>query len=85
MQAEDYFRLGIRLFGVLVLYWSLQMLLDSGLFHLGYFRVQDSSAGYYLICGIAEVIGAVYLIYGAPLLVRFAYPQVDEEDEEQSA
>ena len=82
MQAEDYFRLGIRLFGVLVLYWGLTMLLDSGLFHLGYFRVAESSPTYYLIYGIAEVVIAAYLIYGAPLIVRFAYPQVEVEEEE---
>ena len=80
MLAEDYFRLGIRMFGVLVLYWGLTMLLDSGLFRLGYFRVPESSPTYYLVAGIAEIVIAVYLIYGAPLIVRFAYPQVEDEE-----
>lgn len=80
MQPEDYFRLGIRFFGVIVLYWGLTMLLDSGLFRLGYFRVPESSPGYYLVAGVAEVVVGAYLLYGAPLLVRFAYPPADVED-----
>lgn len=79
MEAEDWFALALRVFGVVTLAFGLEVLLDSLLFKLGYFSYPDSSAGYYLIAGSAQVVVGIYLARGAPHLVEFAYPVEDEE------
>ena len=80
MQIEDWFALAVRVVGVWLLISGLGLLLDSSLFKLGYFSYLDSSPGYYLISGLAQVLAGLYLVRGAPQLVAFACP-TEEEDE----
>ena len=74
MKAEDWFALAVRVVGVAILLPGLGLLLDHLLQRLGYFTVADTHPLYYLVFGFAEVIAGLYLIRGAPFLVRFAYP-----------
>lgn len=60
--------------------YGLGYLLDSLLFWLGYFHFPESSPRYYLVAGLSHLLVGAYLIRGAPHLVRFAYPE--EEDNE---
>jgi hypothetical protein len=86
MRVEEWFALALRVVGVVVLVYGVGYLLDSLLFHLGYFHYSESSAGYYVIAGAAFVFGGLGLIRGAPYLVRFAYPiEDDESDNEEDA
>jgi hypothetical protein len=80
MRVEEWFALAIRVIGVAVFLYGIGYLLDSSLFHLGYFNYPESSPGYYVIAGIAYGVAGLYLIRGAPHIVRFAYP-ADEEKE----
>ena len=80
MEAEDWFAVALRVVGVVILVSGLGILLDSLLFKLGYFFYPDSSAGYYLIAGSAQVVVGIYLARGAPLLAEFAYPIEAEEE-----
>lgn len=80
MTAKDWFEVALRVVGVLALIYGVGYLLDSLLFRLGYFNYPDSSPGYYVINGLFLLIVGLYLLYGAPLLVSFAYP-TEAEDE----
>ena len=81
MRIEDWFALAVRVIGVVVFLYGVGYLLDSSLFRLGYFNYLDSSPGYYMIAGISYVIVGLYLMRGAPHIVRFAYP-IDEEEKD---
>ena len=79
MKAEDWFALAVRVVGVaLLLIPGLGTLLDSLLLKLGYFNLPDTQPAYLLIYGSGQLVAGLYLIWGAPSLVGFAYPSGDE-------
>ena len=73
MEAKDYFSLALRIIGFLTLAHGLRDLVDFALLLLNYTSTH-SSLGYYLILGLLYSVVGVYLLRGAPLIVRFAYP-----------
>lgn len=83
MRVEDWFALAVRVFGVVIVMYGLGLLLDSFLFKLGYFNYHDSSPGYYMIFGLAEVLAGLYLARGAPHLLEFAYSPEDEDEDSE--
>jgi hypothetical protein len=80
MRVEDCFAVAVRVVGLVVFIYGLEWLLNSFLFRLGYFNYLDSSPGYYLIFGLAQVLVGLYLLRGAPHLLGFAYPTEDEDE-----
>lgn len=83
MLPHDWFVLGLRLIGVVVVLYGLAYLLDSLLWRLGYYFGPEIHIGYYLIFGLAYLFVGLYLLLGSRQLVRLVYPEVDEEYEEQ--
>jgi hypothetical protein len=81
MNAKDYFSLALRVIGFLTLAHGLRDLLDYGLMLLGYTSTHSALA-YYLILGLLYSGVGLYLLRGAPLIVKFAYPQKDPESPE---
>ena len=81
MRVEEWFALAVRVIGVLIFLYGLGYLLDSLLFRLGYFNYPESSPAYYVVAGISYGIVGLYLMRGAPQIVRFAYPVEEEQDE----
>ena len=79
MGAQDWFALAVRVVGLMTLITGLATLLDGFLLKLGYFTHIESSPAYYTIVGVATLIGGLCLILGAPVVVRFAYPREDED------
>ena len=73
MEAKDYFSLALKIIGFLTLAHGLRDLVDFALMLLNYTSTH-SSFGYYLILGLLYSIVGIYLLRGAPLIVRFAYP-----------
>lgn len=57
-------------------------LLDGFLLKLSYFTHIESSPAYYLVFGVANLVGGLCLILGAPVVARFAYPREDEDQDE---
>lgn len=82
MRAQDWFALAVRVVGLMTLITGLATLLDGFLLKLGYFTHLESSPAYYTIVGMATVIGGLCLILGAPVVARFAYPRVGEDQDE---
>jgi len=82
MRAEEWFALAVRVVGVLIFLYGLGYLLDSFLFRLGYFNYPESSPAYYVVAGISYGVVGLYLMRGAPQIVRFAYPVEEEQDED---
>lgn len=80
MRVEDCFAVAVRVVGVVVFIYGLEWLLNSFLFRLGYFNYLDSSPGYYVIFGLAQVLVGLYLIRGAPHVLGFAFP-IEDDDE----
>ncbi len=78
MKVEDWFAFAVRVVGITILIPGLGLLLDSLLLKLGYFNLPDTHPSYYLIYGTAQVVAGLYLLWGAPFLVTFAYPIEDE-------
>ena len=81
MRAEDWFALAVRVVGLMTLITGLATLLDGFLLKLGYFTHIESSPAYYSIVGAANLVGGLCLILGAPVVVRFAYPREDEDQD----
>ena len=73
MEPKDYFSLALRIIGFLSLAHGLRDLVDFALMLLNYTSTH-SSFGYYLILGLLYCVVGVYLLRGASLIVRFAYP-----------
>jgi len=82
MRAEDWFALAVRIIGVVTLLYGLGYLMDSFLFRLSYFHFPDSTPSYYVVAGLSFSVVGLILIRGASALVRFAYPD-PENDEDQ--
>ena len=72
MGAQDWFALAVRVVGLMTLITGLATLLDGFLLKLGYFTHIESTPAYYTIVGVANVVGGLGLILGAPVVVRFA-------------
>ena len=83
MGAQDWFALAVRVVGLMTLITGLATLLDGFLLKLGYFTHIESSPAYYTIVGIANLVGGLCLILGAPVVVGFAYPREDEDQEQE--
>lgn len=81
MRVEEWFGLGVRVVGVLIFLYGVGYLLDGALFSLGYFSYPESSPAYYVVAGMSYGVVGLYLMRGAPHLVRFAYPLDEEQDE----
>ena len=81
MRVEEWSALVVRVVGGLIFLYGAGYLLDSLLFRLGYFNYPESSPAYYVVAGIAHSIVGLYLMRGAPHIVRFAYPIDEERDE----
>jgi len=79
MRAQDWFALAVRVVGLMTLITGLATLLDGFLLKLGYFTHIESSPAYYTIVGMANLVGGLCLILGAPVVVGFAYPREDED------
>lgn len=83
MRAEEWFALAVRVVGVVIFLYGVGYILDGSLFHLDFFNFQESSPAYYLIAGICYGFVGLYLMRGASHIVRFAYPEAEEEAEEE--
>ena len=82
MFAEDWFAVAIRVIGVTTLISGLTWLVDGLLLKLGYFVNMETTFGYYLIYGLAQLVLGFYLARGAASLVAFCYPGGYEDDDE---
>ena len=84
MKSEEWFVLSLRVIGVVILTLGARDLLDALLFHLGYFSLLESSPRYFVVMGLAYILAGLYLMRGAPHLVRFAFPEMSkgESDDE---
>ena len=81
MSVEQWLGLGLRIVGAIVSLYGLGYLLDGALLHLEYFVYADSSVNYYIVVGVLYCGAGVYLLRGAPHVLRFAYPQEEVMDE----
>lgn len=80
MTKEDLFAVLMRVVGLVVFLYGLTYLLDALLLKLGYFYYGDSTPAYFLITGLGISLVGIYLLRGADILVRFAYPPAAEEE-----
>ena len=78
MNAKGYFALALRILGAVFTARGLWYLADSLLGPLGYFGTVRTSFAYYFIIGLTHCVVGLYLLRGAPFLVRFAYPPQDD-------
>jgi hypothetical protein len=68
MNSKELFALFLRIVGMLgITYVIRNMVL--------YLPQAESIGAFYVISRLAYLIIGVYLIYGGPLLVKFAYPE----------
>jgi hypothetical protein len=83
MKAEDWFGVALRFVGLIALLYGVRDLIDHLLYRLGYFSFPETSPRYYVVMGLVQIFAGLYLLRGAPLLVRFAFPGArDDEDDE---
>src|SRR5947199_10317327 len=82
MKPHETFALALRIIGVLIVAYGARYVIDFGLGLLGYFSLQRTSYAYYLIIGFAYLCVGLYFLRGAGLIVRFAYPNVDDDGDE---
>ena len=83
MKTEEWFGLAVRVIGVVALVYGAVYLLEALLFRFGYLNYPESVPGYFLITGLFHLLIGLYLIRGAPLLISFAYPLEENEDDEE--
>ena len=81
MSVEQWLGLALRIVGAIVSLYGVGYLVDGALLHLEYFVYADSSVNYYLVVGLLYCGTGLYLLRGAPHVVRFAYPQDEVTDE----
>jgi len=74
MNAKEFFGAALRIIGVIVAGQGLLHVINSGLGVLGYFTTQRTAYSFYLITGLMELVAGLYLLRGAPPVMRFAYP-----------
>jgi hypothetical protein len=87
MGAKDWFTLALRVVGVVLLLYGLRDLFEHLLYRLGYSNWPEVSPLYYIVTGVVQLFAGLYLVRGAPALVRFAYPDAaeDEADDAEDA
>jgi len=75
MKPRELFGVAVRVIGLLAAANGLSHIINSGLGPLGYFTTQRTAYSFYLIEGIIQLVAGLYLLRGAPFLIRFAYPE----------
>lgn len=78
MKPKDYFALALRVVGLLIAVDGLRYIVESFLGVLGYFTTQRTSYSFYFIMGMIQFFVGLYLLRGASVVVRFAYPERPE-------
>ncbi len=73
MTPRDLFGLAIRIIGLIVSIYGLDWLARFTFFQLGYFKLEHTDIGYYLLSAFAYLIAGAYFLRGAPHFVRYAY------------
>ena len=81
MSVEQWLGLALRIVGAIVCLYGVGYLVDGALLHLEYFVYADSSVNYYIVVGVLYCGAGLYLLRGAPHVVRFAYPQEEAVEE----
>jgi hypothetical protein len=81
MSVEQWFGLALRIVGAIVGLYGVGYLVDGALFQLEYFNYPDSSVNYYIVVGLLYCGVGVYLLRGAPHVVRFAYSREEAVEE----
>ena len=84
MKPREAFALALRVIGVFIVAYGARYVVDFGLGLLGYFSLQRTSYAYYLIIGFAYLCVGLYFLRGAGFIVRFAYPNTGDDDDEPS-
>ena len=81
MSVEQWLGLALRIVGAIVCLYGVGYLVDGALFHLEYFIYADSTVNYYIVVGLLYCAAGIYLLRGAPHVVRFAYPREEAMEE----
>ena len=75
MRPREAFGVAVRVFGLLVSCAAVLYLLSAILlFFVPHYRPDVSPAWHYLLSGGIGLVFGLYLLRGAPHVVRFAYP-----------
>ncbi|MGQ0540503.1 MAG: hypothetical protein ACT4O9_01475 [Blastocatellia bacterium] len=85
MTQREWFDIGVRLVGVVVLVFGIWDLVYAWLFYADYFRNPDSSFRFHLIAGWCSIALGLILIRAASVIVNFAYGPEDEEVEAEES
>ena len=83
MNPQEIFGLIVRLLGLFVLFYSGWYLL-FGICQLVGFEKDRTDMDTYLFMGFIAMIIAIYLLRGAPHLVRFSYPPTGDDRAEEN-
>lgn len=73
MTREDWFGLGVRLFGIWLLIDCLQELVAAAQIHFGLLTPYRTTLGAYFLHAAVEIAAGLYLIFGARSVVALAY------------
>ena len=79
MRPRDIFLVGVRLVGLIVAVYLVKSIL-SHVFNVPHITIKTVIK--LVIMGFG-LLGSIYAIGGAPLLVRFAFAREDEEERQQ--
>ena len=85
MDSKQYFALALRIIGVVVSGRGVMDIVEWFLGTLGYFTTQRTAYSYFLIIGLGYLVAGLYLVRGAALVVRFAYPESPDDETDEVA
>ncbi|MGB7210672.1 MAG: hypothetical protein WBD27_18595 [Pyrinomonadaceae bacterium] len=85
MNQREWFDIGVRLVGVVVLVYGFWDLVYAWLFYADYFRNPDSSFRFHLIAGWCSIAIGLILIRAASVVVNFAYGSIAEKEDESDS
>jgi len=75
MTAKDRFAIAVRVVGLLVILAALLYFVDAVIMFINpYFRAGEPAVHYFFTGVIALLVG-LYLLRGAPHVIRFAFPE----------
>ena len=83
MDQPNYFQLAVRIIGLVVCLYGLNLLREFVTIQLGWWSPERTEPVLYFSTAASYLVVGLYLLRGAPHFMRYAFPENDVKDDEE--
>ena len=80
MTPKEHFAIAVRVVGLIVVLFALGYFVDAGIMFINPYG-RGEPAVHYFVTGVIALFAGLYLLRGAPHVIRFAFPERDTKSD----